>query len=181
LGGINPRFLAFKILKINSLFIACYNLMQERFSFLSGKQNLACISASLHLPIVQFNTALIFRSFEPSPWYVAAWKWLLPIARQAFFAIGYRPKEPAIDSSQLFWADFHFLSLRSKLSSLNRRNQSLYVVSDKALSPQASTSIRCDSAAEFFKLKQKSKASRICFFFSKKLDMITKEKMYVVV
>jgi len=32
-----------------------------------------------------------------------AWKWLLekhPIARQAFFAIGYRPhpKEPAIDS-----------------------------------------------------------------------------------
>jgi len=28
---------------------------------------------------------------------------------QAFFAIGYRlrPKEPAIDSSQPFWADFH--------------------------------------------------------------------------
>ena len=35
----------------------------------------------------------IFRSFEPSPWHVAAWKWLLekhPIARQAFCAIGYR-------------------------------------------------------------------------------------------
>jgi len=56
--------------------------------------------------------ALIFRSFEPSPWHVAAWKWLLekhPIARQAFFAIGYRPhpKEPATDSPQLSWADFH--------------------------------------------------------------------------
>jgi len=43
---------------------------------------------------------------------VAAWKWLLekhPIARQAFFAIEYRPrpKEPAIDSSQPSWADFH--------------------------------------------------------------------------
>jgi len=48
----------------------------------------------------------IFRSFEPSLWHVAAWKWLLekhPIARQAFFAIGYRPrpKEPAIDSLNL--------------------------------------------------------------------------------
>jgi len=32
--------------------------------------------------------------------HVSAWKWLLekhPIARQAFFAIGYRPKGPAID------------------------------------------------------------------------------------
>ena len=49
------------------------------------------------------HAAPIFRSFEPSPWHVAAWKWLLekhPIAWQAFFAIGYRPrpKEPAIDS-----------------------------------------------------------------------------------
>jgi len=34
--------------------------------------------------------APIFRSFELSPWHVAAWKWLLekhPIAQQAFFAI----------------------------------------------------------------------------------------------
>jgi len=43
---------------------------------------------------------------------VAAWKWLLekyPIAQQAFFAIGYRPrpKEPAIDSPQSSWANFH--------------------------------------------------------------------------
>jgi len=40
------------------------------------------------------HAALIFRSFEPSPWHIAAWKWLLekhPIARQAFLAIGYRP------------------------------------------------------------------------------------------
>ena len=58
------------------------------------------------------HVAPIFRSFEPSPWHVAAWKWLLkkyPIARQAFFTIGYRPrpKEPAIDSSQPSWTDFH--------------------------------------------------------------------------
>jgi len=58
------------------------------------------------------HAALIFRSFEPSPWHVAAWKWLLEkhaIAWQAFFVIGYRPrpKEPAIDSPQLSWADFH--------------------------------------------------------------------------
>jgi len=36
------------------------------------------------------HAARIFRSFEPSPWHVAAWKWLLekhPIAQQAFFAI----------------------------------------------------------------------------------------------
>jgi len=58
------------------------------------------------------HAALIFRSFEPSPWHVAAWKWLLekhPIARQAFFAIVYRPrpKEPAINSPQPSWTDFH--------------------------------------------------------------------------
>ena len=60
-----------------------------------------------------------------------------PIARQAFFAIEYRPrsKEPAIDSPQLSWADFRASCLRLKLSSLNRRNQSLHVVSDEALSP----------------------------------------------
>jgi len=37
------------------------------------------------------HAALIFQSFESSPWHIAAWKWLLkkhPIARQAFFAIG---------------------------------------------------------------------------------------------
>jgi len=56
--------------------------------------------------------APIFRSFELSPWHVAAWKWLLekhPIVRQAFFAIEYRPrsKEPAIDNPQPSWADFH--------------------------------------------------------------------------
>ena len=41
------------------------------------------------------HAAHIFRSFESSPWHVAAWKWLLekyPIARQVFFAIGYRPR-----------------------------------------------------------------------------------------
>ena len=56
------------------------------------------------------HAAPIFRFFESFPWHVAAW--LLekhPIARQAFFAIGYRPrsKEPAIDSPQPSWADFH--------------------------------------------------------------------------
>jgi len=57
------------------------------------------------------HAAPIFRSFELSPLHVAAWKWLLekhPITRQAFFAIDRpRPKEPAIDSPQPFWADFH--------------------------------------------------------------------------
>jgi len=74
-------------------------------------------------------------SFEPFPWHVAAWKWLLekhPIARQAFFAIGYRPrpKEPAIDSSQPSWADF-LLVTQVKIVVVDRRNQSLHVVSDK--------------------------------------------------
>jgi len=57
------------------------------------------------------HAAPIFRSFEPSPWQVAAWKWLLekhPIARQAFFAIGYcPPKESAINSPQPSYVDFH--------------------------------------------------------------------------
>jgi len=82
---------------------------------LSGKQNLACVFGVAPSAYRSVHAALIFRSFKPSPWHVAAWKWLLekhPIARmQAFFAIGYRPrpKEPAIDSPQsnLSWADFH--------------------------------------------------------------------------
>jgi len=70
------------------------------------------------------HAAPIFRSFDPSPWHVTAW--LLekhPIARQAFFAIGYRPrpKEPAIDSPQPSWADFH-ASCHSKLSGQNCRH-----------------------------------------------------------
>ena len=86
------------------------------------------------------HAASIFRSFELSPWHVAVWKWLLekhPIAQQAFFAIEYRPrpKESANESSTFLGRFSRFLSLKSKLSSLNRRNQSLHVVSDKALSP----------------------------------------------
>jgi len=75
---------------------------------LSGKQNLACgVVPSAYRSV---HAAPIFRSFEPSPWHVAAWKWLLekyPIARQAFFAIGYRPhsNEPTINSPQP--SDFH--------------------------------------------------------------------------
>jgi len=124
LGGINSRFLAFKILKIDPFFITCHNPMQERLSFLSDKQNLACVLASLHLPIVQFMRHPFSDYFEPSPWHIAAyeiWKWLLekhPIARQAFFAIfGYhpRPKEPAIDNPQPFWADFTLLVTQVKI------------------------------------------------------------------
>jgi len=53
IGRDQPK-IAFRILKVDPLFIACHNSMQERLSFLSGKQNLACVLASLHLPIVQF-------------------------------------------------------------------------------------------------------------------------------
>jgi len=44
------------------------------------------------------HTKPIFRFFD-----------LFPIARQAFFAIGYRPRpqEPAIDGPQPSWANFH--------------------------------------------------------------------------
>jgi len=78
---------------------------------LSGKQNLACVlqHRSAYRSV---HAASISRSFEPSPWYVAAWKWLLEkhlIARQAFFAIGYRsrPKEPELTVLNPYWADFH--------------------------------------------------------------------------
>jgi len=64
------------------------------------------------------HAAPIFRSFESSPRHVAAW--LLkkhPIARQTFFAIGYRPhpKEPAIDSPQPSWTDFTLLVIQVKI------------------------------------------------------------------
>jgi len=66
------------------------------------------------------HAAPIFRSFEPSPRHVATWKWLLekhPIARQTFFAIGYRPrpKEPAIDSPQSSGPIFTLLVTQVKI------------------------------------------------------------------
>ena len=135
---VNPKFLAFR--KRDPLFIAYHNPMQERLSFLSGKQNLACVLASFHL--LSFSSCSthfpIFWTFPT--WHVAAWKWLLekhPIARQAFFAIGSSSSKKACNwQSSTFLGRFsRFLSLRSKLSSLIRRNQSLHVVSDKALLP----------------------------------------------
>ena len=166
-GKINPRFLAFRILKIDPLFIACHNPMQERLSFLSGKQNLACVLASLHLPIVQFMR----HSFSDLP-HVAAWKWLLekhPIARQAFLAIGYRPrpKELTTDSPQSSCRFSRFLWFRSKLSSLNRWNQSLHVVSDKALCyrhPQAFDAIRQPISSNW---NRKAKLPVYVFFLAK--------------
>ena len=132
LSGINPRFLAFRILKINHfsspVTIRCRNFcLASRIWHVFWRRSI-CLSfnsCSTHFPI--------FWTFS------MAWKWLLekhPIVRQAFFAIGYRPrpKEPAIDSPQSSRFS-RFLSFRSKLSSLNRRNQSLHVVSDKTLSP----------------------------------------------
>jgi len=41
--------------------------MQERLSFLSDKQNLACLLASLHLPIVQFTCGTHFPIFWTFP------------------------------------------------------------------------------------------------------------------
>jgi len=118
-------------------------------------------------------------------WHVAVWKWLLEkhlIARQAFFATEYRPrpKEPAIDSPQPSWADFH--------ASCHSGENCRYCTGEINLCTLFSIK-HCrhrpprafDAATDFFKLKQKSKASRICFFFSKNLDIIKKEKMYVVV
>jgi len=132
------------------------------------------------------HAAPIFRSFEPSPWHVAAWKWLLekhPIARQTFFAISFSSKRACNWQFSTFLSRFsRFLSLRSKLSSLNRRNQSLHVVSDKALSPPVGLhkhSIRFGS--QFLQIEIEKQSFPHMLFFSKKLDMITKEKMYVVV
>ena len=60
------------------------------------------------------HVAPIFRTFEPFPRHVGAWKWLVekhPIARKVFCAIEnhLRPKEPAIDGPQPSYADFHAL------------------------------------------------------------------------
>jgi len=91
-------------------FSSLVNPMQERLSFLSCWQaEFSMCFGAAPSTYRSIHAAPIFRSFEPSPWHVAAWKWLLkkhPIARQAFFAIGYRPKEP-IDNLQPSWADFH--------------------------------------------------------------------------
>jgi len=58
-GGINPRFLAFRILKIDPLFIACHNLAgttfffvwQAEFGMCFGVAPSAYRSCGTHFPI----------------------------------------------------------------------------------------------------------------------------------
>jgi len=102
---MNPRFLAIRILKIDPLFILSQSDAGTTFFFVWQAEFGMCfgVAPSAYRSV---HAAPICRSFESSPWHVVVWKWLLekhPIARQAFFAIGYRPrpKEPdPIDSPQ---------------------------------------------------------------------------------
>lgn len=72
------------------------------------------------------------------------------------------------------------LLLRLKFPSMNRGNQSLHVVSDKSLSPYASTRKRWDLKSYLMELKQKSKASPIWPFSEVNLNMIAGVKIYFI-
>jgi len=56
------------------------------------------------------HAAPILQTFEPSPWHVAANGCLrnIQLLGKHFLRLGRpRPKEPAVDSPQPSWADFH--------------------------------------------------------------------------
>jgi len=88
------------------------------------------------------QAAPIFRSFEPSPWHVAAWKWLLEkqLLGKHFFAIGIVLVQKSLQLTVLNLPGpiFTLLVTQVKIVVIEpRRNQSLHVVSvvRKALSP----------------------------------------------
>ena len=72
------------------------------------------------------------------------------------------------------------LSLVSKSPLLKRLNQYSHVFIVGECSPYASHSNRCPSAAQFFKLKQKSRASRKCCFIGTKVDTVRAQRRRVV-
>jgi len=71
LGGINPRFLAFRILKIDPLFIACHNPMQETTFFFVWQAEFGMCFGVAPSAYRSVYAASIFRSFELSPWHEA--------------------------------------------------------------------------------------------------------------
>jgi len=84
-----------------------------RNDFLFCLASRICVLASLYLPIVQCGIVSCGTHF-PIFWTfpmacnrmeMAAWK--TPNYSTSIFCDRPRPKEPAIDSPQLFWADFH--------------------------------------------------------------------------
>ena len=133
LGEINPRFLAFKILKIDPLFIACHNPMQKRLSFWQAEFGM-CFGVAYR----SVHAVPIFRSFEPFPWpHRNDCLRNTQLLGKHFLRLDIVLVQKSLQLTILNLPEliFTLLVLRSKLSSLNRRNQSLHVVSDKALSP----------------------------------------------
>ena len=115
---------------------------------------------------------------------MACSKWLLEkhsIARQAFFAIGYRsrPKEP--DSLQPSWADFHascHLGQNCCHWTGDINLCTLFPIKHCRHRPPQAFGMRFGS--RFLQIETEKQNFPHMLFFSKKLDMITKEKMYVV-
>ena len=127
-------FFAFRILKINSLFIPWNYTMQKRLPFVSSEQNVTSIFALFHLPVdfilcrasklsdmfcdfpfarLLTQVVPIYRSSESFPSLVADWEQLVdyrPIARGVAFVFAnhLRLTTLAILHLRIFWRFFMF-------------------------------------------------------------------------
>jgi len=84
------------------------------------------------------HAAPIFRSFESSPWHVAAWKWLLEkhsIARQAFFAIDIILIQKSLQLTVFNLPGPIFTLLVTQVKIVESAKPISAFVSDKTLSP----------------------------------------------
>ena len=168
LGGIDPRFLAFRILKIDVLFSIVTSRWNDFLFCLASRiwhvfwRRSICLSFSscdIYFPI--FWTFPMARSCME----MAAWE--TSNCSASIFAIGYRP----CPKKQLT-----VLNLPGPIFTLLVTQVKIVVIEPaKSISARCfrkhcrhrPPSIRCDSAVDFIKLKQKSKASHICFFLAK--------------
>jgi len=165
LGGINSRFLAFRILKI------------DPFSspvIIRGNDFLFCLASRIWHMFWRHSICLLFSScgthfsifwtfsMACSRMEMAAWETQLFGKHFLRLDIVLVQKSLQLTSSTFLGRFSCFLSLRPKLSSLNRRNQSLHVVSEKhCRHPQA-----FDAQPISSNWNRKAKLPE--FFFSKK-------------
>ena len=148
---------------------SCSNVKKRRSTYLGLS------SCETHYPYFR-TISMALRRFE-----IACW--VTPKVSASFYSVWYESwcnNASNSASSNFTSLPSRSLSLVSTSPLLKFRDQYLHVFIDVACSPYASHNKRCSSAALFFKLKQKSSASRKCCFVGTKVDMDRAQKRRVV-
>ena len=165
-----------EILKMNSLFISCNYTMQKRLPFVPNKQNVTLsilrfsicpsfISCCVHLPV--------FWIFPISRGRLETACWLTHNCSTSYFRVceSFSSNNACNSTCSNFLGCFPSC-LMSKSPLLKCLNPRSHVSCDGAYSSWASRSNRYDSAAVFFKWKQKINLVRECSLFGVNFDTL---------